>query len=182
MRLGGDFFDLEGWAFVMSHLYACNDNDAPGHAFQGSHLCHDGERTGAFCRCMFCMVWESITDNNQRGVCQDLAKQRMKGSTDGQDSIDNGVFCPSKVDTRCTTWVGKTRPSARSDVLAHFRKIHDERAADDKRANRLGRCHFPSCRQELFTVSVLKDCLSIANVRLLMKHMNSPHKMALGTP
>jgi hypothetical protein len=163
MRLGGGFFDLEGWAFVMSHLYACNDNDAPGHAFQGSHLCHDGERTGAFCRCMFCMVWESITDNSQ-------------------DSIDNGVFCPSKVDTRCTTWVGKTRPSARSDVLAHFRKIHDERAADDKRANRLGRCHFPSCRQELFTVSVLKDCLSIANVRLLMKHMNSPHKMALGTP
>jgi hypothetical protein len=117
MRLGGDFFDLEGWAFVMSHLYACNDNDAPGHAFQGSHLCHDGERTGAFCRCMFCMVWESITDNSQRGVCQDLAKQRMKGSTDGQDSIDNGVFCPSKVDTRCTTWVVTCLPTfARSTM------------------------------------------------------------------
>jgi hypothetical protein len=75
MQLGCGFFIYEQWIHVISRLFdkisSSDDDDTAviGHNVQGGHLCHNGKHDSFNCRNVFCMVWDSVMDNNSRRIC-----------------------------------------------------------------------------------------------------------------
>jgi hypothetical protein len=174
-QLAAGFFSSEAWAGLMfetatddywrqlqgisrSHrlrLVRVTDVDS------ASHLCGCGI---AGCYGLFCVIWESNTDNIDRRPCH----KRFK--TDPAD--DDGCLCEPGKAVPCIP--GRAHMSE-TELRDNFYDILDENLRKPSPSQPAALSSCPICGYEPVTLTSLSDCLDIDNINKFVQHMNLRH-------
>jgi hypothetical protein len=178
MQLACGSIDKQNWADInaaLSDKVSADGADVSIDLYQGSHLCHNGESNGVFCRNVFCLRWESGKDNQAWKCCHTLFLQ--------YEDEDLECICGSGVTVLCKHRANQTAETVHATFMGHFNTVQQERGPSNRRMSRFRRCPFAECsNHEFATVNGLSDCFQLSTLRAMVKHLDSALRAELGMP